>query len=354
MKGNKKTLTFLLAFLTFFGLFLFILLRPSTQSKAIKEINTCISIEDVKDSWNKYRLDLSDNTDFCQAARNKLQSFGLKQNEIVEIKKWLPSKTNNLNIIIVSDLSHRRLVDDTNKPTSQVNDDKFLISKIWDEFQSKVRLKQNPKDRFFIDVIDDGQADEFRSIADSLVVDLKTYQNKPIREILKKESLKIKNNLDNLYSLALKSTSGADFGDFFDQKLPHSKRVMKSNLDDNYRNILIIFSDGIYETGKYPHGKREEHFKKYLEDKLTINIPTPQSEGFKNLEAYIFEINPLIHGESSSIISWWENWFVKLNFANIEDKPVHIHEPTRQLTLDAIHEIFSASQNNVSGYSQVK
>src|SRR5438552_826086 len=115
MKGNKKVLLYLLSFIIIFVVFILILIRPSTQSKAIKEIGTCSNIQDVKAIWYKYRAELIDDEDYKQAVRDRLKTFGLKQNEIQEIKQWLPPKTQNLNLIIVPDLS-LRIKDSVNNP----------------------------------------------------------------------------------------------------------------------------------------------------------------------------------------------------------------------------------------------
>src|SRR4051794_33398806 len=107
MKTNKKVLIYLGCIILIFVFFFYLLLRPSIETKAIREIETCATTDVAKSVWYKYRSDLADDEDFCQVLRDKLTFFNLKSAEISEIKKSLPPKTENLNVIIVPDLSKR-------------------------------------------------------------------------------------------------------------------------------------------------------------------------------------------------------------------------------------------------------
>ena len=142
---NKKPLLILLVFISVFSLFVYWLLKPSLEATAITEIKSGQNIEDVKGVFSKYKADLSTSDEFCQATRDQLNSFGLKQSEINEIKKWLPSKTDNLNVIIVPGLSNR-ITDDYNNP-DQIKRDSVIIDAICESFEKKVKLKMNSKDK---------------------------------------------------------------------------------------------------------------------------------------------------------------------------------------------------------------
>ena len=57
-KQNTKPLYILLLFIAVFGVFIYILIKPSLESTAISEINTCLNTEDVKSIFYKYKTDL--------------------------------------------------------------------------------------------------------------------------------------------------------------------------------------------------------------------------------------------------------------------------------------------------------
>jgi hypothetical protein len=345
MKGNKKALIYLLAFVAIFALFIFILLRPSTQSKAIKEINTCANTEDVKATWYKYRLDLADDNDFCQVVRDKLTSFNLKQTEITEIKKWLPSKTKNLNVIVVPDLS-LRIKDYSNNP-DQIKNDTALLNKIWSSFKDNVRLKMNTKDRLLIDVADPSQAQEqFKSLADNLLFDLSDHKNKTNRLYFTNDiQAKFSTNISRLYDLASQQTSGANYVYYFSEKLP--TRIKKSTLDDDYRNILLILTDGYLEIGKgISISPTPAMLKQYCSSGvLNYSLPTQTIDAaYPNLEAYIFEVNERQNGKGCDfrgLKKWWTEWFKSMNVSNVNEDFFFRRQDAISLTQKQIETIFS-------------
>lgn len=348
MKGNKKSLIYLLAFVAIFALFIFILLRPSTQSKAIKEINTCANTEDVKATWYKYRTELSDDDDFCQAARDKLTSFNLKQTEITEIKKWLPSKTKNLNVIVVPDLS-LRIKDTANNP-DQIKNDTALLNKIWSSFKNNVRLKMNTKDRLLIDVADPSQAQmKFKSFADNLLFDLSDHKNKTNRLFFTNDiQTKFSNNISQLYTVASQQTSGADYVYYFTEKLP--TRIKKSTLDDDYRNILLIITDGYLEIQRggsvISISPTPAMLKQYCSSGvLNYSLPTQTMDAtYPNLETYLFEINERQSGKGCDyrgLRKWWTEWFKSMKISNANEDFFFRRQDAMNLTQKQIETIFS-------------
>ena len=348
MKGNKKPIIYLFAFVSIFALFIFILLRPSTQSKAIKEINTCANTEDVRATWYKYRTELSEDADFCQAARDKLTSFNLKQTEITEIKKWLPSKTKNLNVIVVPDLS-LRITDNVNNP-DQIKNDTILLNKIWSSFQSNVRLKMNTKDRLLIDVADPSQAQEqFKSFADNLLFDLSDHKNKANRLFFTNAiQTKFSYNICQLYRVASQQTSGADYVYYFSEKLP--AKIKRSTLDDDYRNILLIISDGYLEINRggsaISISPTALTLQKYCSSGvLNYSLPTQTMDMvYPTLEIYLFEINEKQRGRGCDfrgLKKWWTEWFNSMNISNVNDDFFFRRQDFSNLTLKQIEAIFS-------------
>ena len=80
-KKDKKPLYILAGFLVFFGVFIYLITRPSNQSKAIKEIETCFNKKDVEMVWYKYKADLYQDEDFLLETRKKLSSLTLTEEE---------------------------------------------------------------------------------------------------------------------------------------------------------------------------------------------------------------------------------------------------------------------------------
>jgi hypothetical protein len=114
-KKNRKPLYLLLAFLAVFIVFIYFITRPSLQSVAIRELQTCFNTEDVKQCWYKYKTELSQDAEFVSETRNKLASFNLSDNDIQTCKGWLPPPPTSINLIIVPDLS-KRIIDTINNP----------------------------------------------------------------------------------------------------------------------------------------------------------------------------------------------------------------------------------------------
>jgi hypothetical protein len=304
-KKNRKPLYLLLAFLTVFIGFIYFITRPSLQSVAIRELQTCFNVEDVKQCWYKYKTELSQDAEFVLETRNKLVSFNLTDNEIQTCKEWLPPPPTSINLIVVPDLSKR--INDTLNNPDQVKNDIVLLNAIWKNFVSQVRLKMDSKDRLVIDVTDKGQAGgSFRTIANHLIFDLSEHKNKSNRLYFDNVGDQFNQNVSKLYSLASKDPIGADYYYYFEQKLP--KLMKKSTLTDNYRNVLLILTDGYLEaesakmTGTWAYTgtfKERNIVSKQLSggkirsEVLGLMKPIPDcTADFSDLEVLVIEVNP--------------------------------------------------------------
>lgn len=322
-KKNRKPLYILLCTLIAFSIFIYFLVKPSMESNASQEINSCLNTEDVKATWYKYKIDLSESEDFCQAARDKLSSFNLKQSEIVEVKKWLPSKSENLNLILVPDLS-LRITDQKNNP-DQVQNDTTILSAAWKAFEKKVMLKLNSKDKLTVDVADPSQAqDQFRTIADNLVFDLSEHKNKSNRFYFANIQDKFQKNINRLYDIATKKTTGANYVYYFSEILP--KRIKKSTLDDNYKNILVIITDGYLEiTGKPSTSPNTAILRQYCNTRNSSSFSYPNETAdltFPELDVYLLEVNEKQSGKGcdfQGLKKWWTEWLKLMNIHNIEN-----------------------------------
>ncbi|RZK68244.1 MAG: hypothetical protein EOO95_00340, partial [Pedobacter sp.] len=103
-KKDKKPLYILFGFLVFFGLFIYLITRPSSQSEAIKELKTSFNKKDIEMVWYKYKADLYQDEEFLLETRKKLSNLNLTDEELKECTGWLPPAPKSINLIIVPDL----------------------------------------------------------------------------------------------------------------------------------------------------------------------------------------------------------------------------------------------------------
>lgn len=328
----------LTGFLGVFGLFIYLILIPSTLSKAKKELNPCTSSVDVKKCWDKYesKLGIKDKSEFISETRIKLGTFNLPDSEIVDVKKWLPKPQTNLNLLVVPDLSARIKASETcgtcNNP-DQVKNDTILLNHIWDTFKDAVRLKLNAKDRMVLDVTDGGQAGSiFRTIADDFIFDLSTKKESNNAMYFQKQGDKFRKSVDSLYKLAVVNPLGADYWYYFNRNLAH--QMKRNTLFDDYRNILIIITDGYLEAKSIEYTGREELRKAicrdnkngknlseiFIEHHLKI---TPCDVDLSNLEILIIEVNerkePKIVCDFDILKKYWTDWFKSMKVKNAAD-----------------------------------
>ena len=319
-KQNKKPLYILFVFISVFILFIYILVKPSLEVTAINEFNTCLNVEDVKNIFYKYKVDLIESQDFCQAARDRLKEFNLSQSEINDVKKWLPSKTNNLNVILVPDLSNR-IIDNENN-SGQIRRDSIIIGAICESFENNVKTKMNSNDKLIIDITDRNQAGgKLGDLADTIIYDLSSFRDKinKLYFINKREDFKngVKKLYDTAYDFEQKNPKGggADFVSYFSTKL--NSKIQKSTLDHNYRNVLIILTDGYLEATK-PNGA----VIAYIKQKPTEILETSGTR-FKDLEVYLLEFNRKKNAddlEENRIKNWWFEWLKTMNIKSIDDE----------------------------------
>lgn len=141
-KRNYKPLAALVFFIIGFILFAIFITRPSILSKAVSNLQSSTSIEDVRDVWSRFKPELANNEQFVLNVREKLASFNPSQEDIQYCKEWLPKAPEYLNIIVIPDLS-RRITDTFNNP-EQIPNDTVLLNHIWRRFELAARLKKIP------------------------------------------------------------------------------------------------------------------------------------------------------------------------------------------------------------------
>lgn len=363
-KKDRKPLFILIAFFIVFGLFIYIISRPSPEDNAKRELVTAFNKDAVKQVWEKYKAKLHDNESFLFAIRTKLSTMSLTDAEIKECLSWLPPAPESLNIIVVPDLSNR-IIDDVNNP-KQIESDKAILANIWETFYERTSLKMNSKDRLIIDVTDDGQAKgEFRNFADSLIFDLsKSHKGRINKFYLDKKGKAFQTYTDSLYNLAKNTPLGANYWDYFETSL--SRHIQKPNIFNRYKNILIIISDGYleaqtkektgraYYTGTYAERKAKcesegRNYKKHIDPIGDCSIHFP------DLEVLVVEVSTRKKGSKvekndpgttcdySILKNQWQNWFALLEIKNSHTDFFIRRSQDNQSTKETIKKFISSS-----------
>ncbi|OCB74505.1 hypothetical protein [Flavobacterium crassostreae] len=330
---EKKPIYILLGFIIFFGLFIYGITRPSEQSKAIKELTTSFNKKDVEMVWYKYKSELYQDDEFLLEVRKKLSTFNLSESEIKDCISWLPPANTNLNLIVIPDLS-RRITDTINNP-NQINNDILLLKTIWESFVSNSKLKQDTKDRLIIDVTDiDAAKGQFGKVANNLQFDLSNHKGKSNRLFFTNEKNNtFEKNIIEMYALAKQKPLGADYRFYLRRYLENN--LKKSTLFDNYKNKVIIITDGYLEAENKPSDTKIYGFQKQLYNAVTIgnisqvitnnnlNIPKVNID-LSNTEFFVCEVNERKTGKTFDfeiLKAYWEDWFKRMDAKKIEFYP---------------------------------
>jgi hypothetical protein len=346
----KKVVIFVGIVLAILLAFLFILTQPTPLVKAIDELVLCSSKDEIENVFNKYKKDLTTTNeslekeldkDFLREVRKKLSSLNLSDTDIAECQKWLPPAPTSLNLIIVPDLS-RRIIDEVNNP-SQITNDTVILNYIWKTFENHTKLRTDTKGHLIIDVTDEEQAGgQFRVLANDLIFNMPEHKTPYLRGVwfdsMRNRYLR---NIEQLYRMAKEKPIGADYWFYFKYEL--SKHVRKSTLYNNYRNILIIITDGYLEaenpteagiwdyTGSLQKRNIVVERLKYgnsIEDALNGLIRIPDiNQKFPTLEILLLEVNKRKkssyqekdHGTNYDYVILkflWTDWFNRLGIKN--------------------------------------
>lgn len=343
-KKDKKPLYILGGFIVFFIIFIYLITRPSLQSKAISELESSYNIEDVKSVWLKYKSDLHKDEDFVFETRKKLDGFKLSENELKECIKWMPPAPISINLIVVPDLSRR-----INETSGQIENDKILLNAIWDSFENKTKLKQDSKDRLIIDVTDIDQArGQFEKIANDLQFDLSTHKDKSNRLYFTKNKKDLFTlNISKMYASATQKPLGADYR-FYVRRYLNGK-LKKETLFDKHINKLIFITDGYLEAENKPVDTKIDGYQKQLyQSVLTgnildvinrnkLNIPA-ESIDLSNTEVLVCELNERKSGKGFDyeiLKVYWEDWFKRMGV----NKPIILNkEIANKITISSIND----------------
>lgn len=331
-KKSRKPVYVLVGVLLFFGGFTLFLIRPSTKSKGLRELETSFSKKDIELVWHKYKADLYQDEDFLYAVRKKLSDLDLTEKEVAECIHWLPPAPTSLNLIIVPDLS-RRITDTINNP-DQIANDLFVLRALWKSFADFSKLKQDTKDKLIVDVTDIDQAKgQFRAVANALQFDLSTHKGKSNRLFFNEAmDTQFETSINKMYRLAKSRPLGADYRFYFRRYLIN--HLKKPTLFDNYTNRLVIITDGylepeskLAETRIYGYGDKKNEYSAILRHavevgnilevitKNKLNIPAVKID-LSGTEVLICEVNERAAGKGYDfeiLKTYWEDWFKRMN-----------------------------------------
>ena len=361
-KKSKKPIIVLFGFILFFAIFIYLITRPSLQNEVIDKIELCSNKEDVQQLYEQFKFDLTEtdefgnkivSLEFQNAVRRKLESFNLSEQDVIECLTWIPPTNNNLNVIIIPDLS-RRITDTTNNP-GQIQKDIYILNEIWFCFKEMTKLRHDTKDQLIVDVTDKDQAKgKFNLIADDLQFDLSSHTGKSNRLFFTSDlDIQFNKGVNTLYTMARKNPLGADYVIYFRREI--SKRIKKPTLWDNYLNKIIIITDGYLEAeNKPPYTKIKENWPKrfdYFEvlhegvengnvlnviNLNNLNIPSINGLDLSNCELLICEVNERRFQANNSTIpsagrdydfdileAYWKDWFYRMGAksGNVSFKP---------------------------------
>ena len=323
-KKDKKPLYILIFFLVFFGGFIYAITRPSTQAKAIKELEVSYNKKDVEMVWYKYKADLYQDENFLFETRKKLSSFKLTENDVKECKSWLPPPPTSINTIVIPDLS-RRIIDTVNNP-NQISNDIFVLNIIWESFVELTKLKEDSKDKLVVDVTDIDQArGQFGQLANGLQFDLATHAGKSNRLYFTEEKAELfYKNIIALYESAKGRPLGADYRFYLRRYL--LTHLKKPTLFDNYVNKIVIITDGYLEAENKPADTKINGFQDKFYPAVAagnvlqvitanrLNIPVGDID-LHDAQILVCEVNERKTGKGYDfeiLKAYWEDWFQRM------------------------------------------
>jgi hypothetical protein len=274
--------------------------------------------------------------------------------------------TEHFNIIWAPDLSNRVKKD---KPVSDVEIISTIIENIYPEYLHFNGRSQNQKDSYRFSFINKGLITKYGVDQTNLNIDFsdfKTQKNRidfvKNRELYESKGLEYKqknfiNECHNIYTKAAANCSGADVWSYFkthigriqvkENDLP--KKYDKIMVQDVYRNILVLFTDGYIESGIYENAtgnlsydlsqSRINRFRKAFKKsgmtdmheffmEHSYGIVPIKNLYLKNIEVLVLELddrsltptgNATVHPTDAEIIElFWSDWLTKSDVKRFE------------------------------------
>jgi hypothetical protein len=291
--------------------------------------------------------------------------FGCSSDEQTDKKAVLETKaadftTNHFNITIASDLSNRL----NTKLYPKAIADSVIVNLVLDNVYPRILKHQrsmNQLDQVRIDFINKQQITAYNINTDKLQLDFARFGNKQQERIgyLKKDFVTdkegFKNEFKRTYERALAKSFGSDIWTYLQQGIDEAVVNKHTSLGktgnktflNQYRNTLILITDGYIEAGIYGKGydlsgKKIEAFRKSFlssgdADLLAFYNKNPQhwikalnNPLLKDLEVLVLElydrsegaIGAKVHPTDYEIMKiFWSDWLKRSGAKRVELRP---------------------------------
>ena len=330
---KKKTLYITLGIIAIIVGFITLLASyTSPLSEAKKEIKKAETAEELVQIWDTFANDVNESTSkkILTAINDRAEELELETNDMSELIDRLPKGEKSMNVIVVPDLS-RRIIDEYNNP-DQIANDQMIIETIWEEFVKVSKFKKQSNDFFSVNVTDMDQAKgAFSSIANNLRLDLSEKEKNQPNRTLFNDSLDqiVKTNVSKLYAAAQQQPLGADYKFYFRRYLPNQLKT--PDLKSNYRNKLVIITDGYLEGENQPVDTKIIGYEKELKaavlngtidqtiKQLGLSIPAVAVD-LSHTDVLICEVNERKIGKGyhfEILQSYWTQWLESMGAKSI-------------------------------------
>ncbi|MGC4103754.1 hypothetical protein [Ferruginibacter sp.] len=156
-------------------------------------------------------------------------------------------------------------------------------------------------------------------------------------------------NVEKLYNLAAIKTTGANFVYYLTDRL--QTQIKKSTINDSYRNVVIILTDGYLELSMPNKQKRSISpealdLNRFCTDGNAAIFTYPTNTlglTYKNCEIYLLEFNEKKSGEGchfKALQQWWTNWIKTMEFSNVNNGFIFRKRAATDLTKKDVQGIF--------------
>lgn len=258
--------------------------------------------------------------------------------------------TENYNISILLDLSDRISVKKNPNPTMEYyNRDLGYIKSVSEAFTQHLKSKRirqiNDKMQLFFNP--EPLDPEINSISENLQIAID--KNNVSKDFLNSINANYASKTSKIYESTIKDDNyiGSDIWNFFDTK------VKDQCVEDKYRNILIVLTDGyiFHENSITTEGNRTSYITPKLIQKNGLNTSDwkkkfdEQDFGFiktdgdlSNLEVLVLGINPGKNNpyEEKVIKAYWNKWFTEMKIKHFEIKNADLPSNMEKIIQDFI------------------
>ncbi|MDQ8012585.1 MAG: hypothetical protein REI96_09060 [Flavobacterium nitrogenifigens] len=262
------------------------------------------------------------------------------------------SASENYNISILVDLSDRISLKKNPNPTMEIYQrDLGYIKSVSEAFTEHLKSKRMRQidDKMQLFFNPEPENSKINSISKDLRITVN--KNNASKELLNSINTTYSSKTSKIYESAIKDDKyiGSDIWNFFDSK------VQDQCIDKNFRNILIILTDGymFYEGTEIKDGNLSSYLTPQLIKQNGLNKNDWQkkfdSENFgfikvdtdlSNLEVLVLGINPSKNNpfEEKVIKAYWTKWLSEMKIKHFEIKNADLPSNMDKIIKDFISE----------------